>query len=171
MATITRHRRLAIATSIALAALAVGAIYAFAAAAQPRPVTGKISLNVAPNGETCGTNSFVIALEGDGTFAQLGKVSVLASNCTRWLGDPLASTAEIVDGVANYTAADGSTVSVSYDGSQTVPIDGVFHYVVSQEVTAGTGRLAGATGAWTIEGTVDLNTGILVGDVTGWLQP
>ena len=171
MATITRHRRLAIATSIALAALAVAAIYAFAAAAQPRPVTGKISLNVAPNGETCGTNSFVIELEGQGTLAQLGRVNILASNCARWLGEPLASTAEIVDGVASYTTADGATLSVTYDGSQTVPVDGVFHVVVSQEVTAGTGRLAGATGGWTIEGTVDLNTGILVGDVTGWLQP
>lgn len=170
MATIGRHSRFVVATSIALAALAVVAIYALVAAAQPRPLTGQISLNAGPNGQTCGTDAFVIELAGDGTLAHLGKVGVTATNCAVWLGEPLASTALISDGIATYTAADGATVTVSYEGSQTVPVDGIFQFVVIQEVTGGTGRLAGATGEWSIGGTVDLNTGLLLGQVDGWLR-
>ena len=169
MKTLTGRRWLLPSLGIALALVAALATYAFAAASAPRPMGGNIALFGGPNGAMCGGDGLLIALEGDGTMTHLGKTTITATNCN--FGDLTVESADIADGQATYTAADGSTIVTSYTGSNTqAGADGVSQFTTAHVVVSGTGRFAGASGEWTISGTVNIFTGELLGGVEGWIR-
>lgn len=160
-------RRLVVPAVLALTAVAVVGAYALVSAGGQRPMNGQIELFGGPVGQ-CDANSVRIELAGTGTVAHLGRVEVEAANCTG--GDLETGEAEISAGSATFTAADGSTITVVYSGTQQAPNGTIAEYTTTHTVTGGTGRFAGASGTWTIAGTVDLSAGRLLGDVSGWLS-
>jgi hypothetical protein len=161
-------RKLVLPTLIAVAAVAAVGGYALVSAGAQRPMNGSIELHGGPTGEACDAESILIELVGNGTMTHLGQVQISAHNCT---GATLESgDAEISDGIATYTAADGSTITVEYSGRQEPPAGAIAEYTTTHVVTGGTGRLANAAGTWTVAGTVDLSVGTLLGDVSGWLS-
>jgi hypothetical protein len=77
-------------------------------------------------------------------------------------------TAEFVLDVCNltyvgsyvFTAANGDSISGPFVGSLTpTDVPGVFDNTESAFVTSGTGRFAGATGTFNLDGQINLNTG------------
>ena len=75
-------------------------------------------------------------------------------------------------GIAIVTAADGSTLTLAYEGQQGVPTNGVATYSHQDVVTGGTGRFAGATGELTISGLIGFSRFPEVkvtGTVSGWI--
>jgi len=161
-------RRLLLPAVLAMAGVAAIGVYVFASAAGQRPMNGQIELLGGPTGAACDANSIRIELAGTGTMAHLGRVQVTAANCT---GAELeGGEAEISEGTATFTAADGSTINVTYSGQQDAPDGAIAAYTTTHTVTGGTGRFASAAGTWTIAGTVDLSIGQLLGDVSGWLS-
>ena len=75
------------------------------------------------------------------------------TNCTEFtLG---TESVPIWDGIAIVTAADGSTLTLAYEGQQGAPTNGVATFIHQDSVVAGTGRFAGATGELTISGLID----------------
>ena len=161
-------RRLFMVAALAATFVAVLGAYGFVSAAGQRPMNGQIELWGGPTGEGCDANSIRISLAGTGNLAHLGRVQVTATNCT---GGTLENgEADISQGSATFTAADGSTISVDYSGAQGAPDGAVASYTTTHTVTGGTGRFADAGGTWTIAGTVDLSIGQLLGDISGWLS-
>jgi hypothetical protein len=168
MPTTTTLRRLALPLAVGLALLAAVGVYALVQAGAQRPMSGQIALAAGPDGSACDSERIVILLEGSGNLTHLGKTTITARNCA---GIGLETGAsEISDGNSTFTAADGSTITATYEGSQTAPVDGVAQFTTTHTIVAGTGRFAGASGQWTIAGTVSLNTGELLGDVDGWIS-
>jgi hypothetical protein len=59
-----------------------------------------------------------------------------------------------------WTAANGDSISGPFIGSLTpTAVQGVFDNTESAFLTGGTGRFAGATGSFNLDGQIDLNTG------------
>lgn len=67
-------------------------------------------------------------------------------------------------------AADGSTLTLSYEGTQSAPAGGVASFFHTDTVIVGTGRFEGAAGTWSINGNVDFTTLTITGTVSGWLS-
>lgn len=67
-------------------------------------------------------------------------------------------------------AADGSTLTASYEGHQGAPDAGVATFLHTDTILGGTGRFDGATGEWTIAGVIDLANLTVSGTVSGWLS-
>jgi hypothetical protein len=164
----TRSRWIFPVVGLALAIVAALAIYAFVLAGGQRQVTGTVTLSAGPNGQSCAYDGYVIELEGSADLAQLGNTTVVASNCSR--GSLDTGPAVMFEGSATFTASDGSSITVAYDGSQMQPVAQIGHFRVLQTVTGGTGRFANATGEWTITGQSNISTGETHGDVTGWIS-
>jgi hypothetical protein len=162
-------RRLFMPVGLALVVVAGLGIAALVSAAGQRPMNGQIALFGGPTGDSsCGAEAVTIELAGDGTLAHLGKTSITASNCA---GAELETgDAPIFEGSATFVAADGSTIQVSYEGSQEAPVGFVAEFTTTHTILGGSGRFEGAAGEWLIDGTVDLSTGVLLGDVSGWLS-
>src|SRR5262245_6477018 len=60
-----------------------------------------------------------------------------------------------------WTAANGDTISGPFSGSLTpTDVPGVFDNTEIAFITNGTGRFAGATGTFNLDGQIDLNTGM-----------
>ncbi|CAN5610206.1 hypothetical protein BH23CHL7_BH23CHL7_07250 [soil metagenome] len=164
----TRSRWIFPVVGLAVAIVAALAIYAFVLAGGQRQVTGTVTLVAGPNGQSCGFDGYVLELEGSAALAHLGNTTVIASNCSR--GSLDTGPAVMFEGSATYTASDGSSVTVAYDGSQMKPVAQVGPFRVLQTVTGGTGRFANATGEWTITGEANITNGETHGDVTGWIS-
>ncbi len=143
------------------------ALAAPAAAAVTRPMSGSFTGTVFFAEPRCGANLLTVGFEGVGTATHIGRMTGLATNCTTF--DLAGDAAPVLDGEATFTAADGSTITVTYAGAQEAPINGVAAYENTATVTGGTGRFADASGSWTITGAVDFNTGTISGSLAGWL--
>jgi hypothetical protein len=93
------------------------------------------------------------------------------TNCTEFsLG---TESVPIWDGIAVVTAADGSTLTLAYEGLQGVPANGVAPFSHVDTVVDGSGRFAGATGELTIDGLIDFSRFPEVtvsGTVSGWIS-
>jgi hypothetical protein len=116
-------------------------------------------------------DALTIGFALDGVLSHLGRISGTGSNCTRFtLG---TSSVPIWDGIAILTASDGSTLTVAFEGSQGVPVDGVATYSHQDTVVGGTGRFAGATGQLGVEGHIDFSRFpevTVTGTVSGWIS-
>jgi hypothetical protein len=136
-------------------------------AAQARPMTGHFTAAVAPAAQRCGPGALTIGFEIVGVASHLGALTGSGSNCTELT---LATSAvEIWDGLATFTAADGSTLTTTSTGTQGAPALGVAAFTTTHVITGGTGRFDAASGVWTVSGTIDFVTGEIGGTVAGSL--
>jgi hypothetical protein len=75
----------------------------------------------------------------------------------------------IWDGLATFVAADGSSITMSYEGAQDAPVDGRASATSTFTVISGTGRFGGATGSWPSSVVIDFTTGTFRGSFSGWI--
>jgi len=138
------------------------------AADEPRPMHGAYTIGVVPVEQRCGPNALTIGFEGVGIATHLGRMEGTGSNCTSF--DLTTNAVPIWDGVATFVAADGSSISTTYDGAQDAPVDGRASTATTFTVVSGTGRFEGATGSWTSSGVIDFTTGQFRGSFSGWIS-
>ena len=131
-------------------------------------MTGHFTVGVVPVEQRCGPNALTIGFEGVGIATHLGRMTGFGSNCTEFslATGPVA----IWDGIATYVAADGSSVTVSYEGAQGAPVNGVATSVTPSTIISGTGRFEGAEGSWIVSGPIDFTTGVFNGAIEGWID-
>jgi hypothetical protein len=154
--------------SLALALTATLTLSASVLAGDQRPMSGRYTIGVAPVEQRCGPNALTIGFEGVGIATHLGRMTGTGSNCT---GFALATeSVGIWDGIATYVAADGSSVTVNYEGTQQAPVGGVATASTTSTVVSGTGRFEGAQGSWTSSGTIDFTTGLVNDTFSGWIS-
>lgn len=154
--------------ALALAAIASLSITGLVAAGDQRPLAGSYTVGVVDVAQRCGPNALTIGFEGSGILSHLGRITGTGSNCTEFT---LAGGAVAVwDGIATFVAADGSTITTSYEGVQAAPIGGVAVVESTMTVVAGTGRFADAAGVWAGTGSIDFTTGIFSGALSGWIS-
>lgn len=138
------------------------------AGAEQRPMKGSFSGSPAAVEQRCGANALTIAFTLEGVGTHLGRFTGSGSNCTE--PDFFMDSAAIWDGVTVIEAADGSTITLSADGLQEAPVNGVAAYSHTDRVLGGTGRFADAEGELTVRGRIDFTTGTITGTVEGWLS-
>ena len=138
------------------------------AAAEQRPMHGAYSIGVVPVEQRCGPNALTIAFEGAGIATHLGRIDGIGSNCTTF--DLGTDGVAIWDGLATFVAADGSSISTTYEGAQDAPVDGRAAVASTFTVVSGTGRFEGASGSWTSSGVIDFLTGQFRGSFSGWIS-
>ena len=157
-----------VALSMAFALLAALTLSASALAGDQRPMQGHYTIGVSPVEQRCGPNALTIGFEGVGIATHLGRMTGTGSNCTEFT---LATeSVGIWDGIATYVAADGSSVTVSYEGVQQAPVAGVATASTTSVIVSGTGRFEGAQGSWTASGTIDFTTGLVSDTFAGWIN-
>ena len=138
------------------------------AAAERRPMHGGYTVGVVPVEQRCGPNALTIGFEGAGIATHLGRMQGTGSNCTTF--DLATGAVPIWDGLATFVAADGSSISLSYEGAQAAPVAGRATVASTFVVLSGTGRFEGATGSWTSSGVLDFATGQFSGTFSGWIS-
>ena len=154
--------------SLAAVLLLTAALAGPVAAHEPRPMQGGYTAGVVPVEQRCGPNALTIAFEGVGIATHLGRMEGTGSNCTTLA---LATdTVPIWDGRATVVAADGSSISMIYEGAQDAPVDGRAAAVSTFTVVSGTGRFEGASGSWTSSGVIDFAIGQFRGSFFGWIS-
>ena len=116
-------------------------------------------------------DALTIGFAINGVLSHLGRMTGGGTNCTEFtLG---TESVPIWDGVAIVTAADGSTLTLAYEGLQGTPTNGVAAFSHVDTVVGGSGRFAGATGELTVEGLIDFSRFPEVtvsGTVSGWIS-
>ena len=161
----TRLTRITLSVAGALTLL-VGTVFP-AAAAEPRPFSAEFTGVGIQATQRCGPDALTLGHQVSGVATHLGRFTGTGTNCTEFT---LATEAvEIWDGIVTIRAADGSTLTLAAEGSQSAPIAGVATYTHTDTVVAGTGRFADAAGVLTLTGTIDFTTLVVTGTVSGWL--
>ena len=156
-----------IAASIGLALLLAIALVLPVSAGDQRPVRGHFVGSGVEVPQRC-LGALTIGFAIDGVLSHLGRMTGGGTNCTEFtLG---TESVPIWDGIAVVTAADGSTLTLAYEGQQGAPTNGVATYSHQDSVVAGTGRFAGATGELTISGLIDFADLTVTGSVSGWIS-
>ena len=158
-------RRLAIATVLALTLTT--ALVGAGSAADQRPMSGEFTITLATTTPRCG-GDLTLGFVGIGLATHLGRMTGTASNCTEYT--LFTQAVPVYDGVAIFTAADGSTITTHYNGTQGAPVGGVAQVESTHTVVDGTGRFADAAGTWTLTGIIDFAAGSSTGDLAGWLS-
>jgi hypothetical protein len=155
--------------SIGLALLLSVALASPVSAGDQRPIRGQFNGSGVEVGQRC-ANALTIGFAIEGTLSHLGRMTGGGSNCTEFtLG---TNAVPIWSGTAVVTAADGSTLTLAYEGQQGAPANGVAGFSHVDTVVGGTGRFAGATGLLTIDGLIDFSAFphvTVTGDVSGWI--
>jgi hypothetical protein len=159
-----RATRLAIIAASILTLIGSGPV----AGGDARPMTGRFSATVVPVAQRCGSDALTIGFEISGVASHLGRLAGTGSNCTE--ATLATGPVAIWDGEATLTAADGSTITTVATGAQGAPAAGIATFAITHTVTGGAGRLAGASGVWTLTGTINFLTGEVRGTVDGWLD-
>lgn len=137
-----------------------------ALAATERPFRGSF-MGVAGFVEPrCGSD-VTLGFAAIGTASHLGRIEGQASNCSN-PSFPVTAV-DVRDGHVTLVAADGSTVTASYEGRQEAPVDGVAAYSITMTVVGGTGRFEGASGSWAASGLLDFNDLTITGAFDGWI--
>jgi hypothetical protein len=164
-----RHSVLRLAVgSVGALALLVTAVAGAVSAAEQRPMQGHYTISVVPVQQRCGPNALTIGFEGIGIATHLGRMEGTGSNCTAF--SLTTQAVPIWDGLATFVAADGSSITMTYEGSQDAPVDGVATASNTFTVVSGTGRFEGATGSWTSSEVIDFSAGIDRGSFAGSLS-
>jgi hypothetical protein len=138
------------------------------AADDRRPMHGNYTIGVVPVEQRCGPDALTIGFEGVGIATHLGRMEGTGTNCTTF--ELTTNAVPIWDGVATFVAADGSSISTTYEGAQDAPVDGRATATSTFTVVSGTGRFDGATGSWTSSGVIDFATGQFRGSFSGWIS-
>lgn len=146
----------------------MSALAAPVAAAEQRPIHGSYTIAIVPVPQRCGPGALTIGFEGVGIATHLGRMEGTGSNCTSF--DLATEAVPIWDGLATFVAADGSSITMTYEGAQDAPVDGKASAASDFTVISGTGRFEGATGSWTSSGVIDLTTGTFHGSFSGWIS-
>lgn len=154
--------------SITLGLLAALTLSASVLAGEQRPMQGQYTIGVSPVEQRCGPNALTIGFEGVGIATHLGRMTGSGSNCTEFT--LTTDSVGIWDGIATYVAADGSSVTVHYEGLQQPPVNGVATASTTSTVVSGTGRFDGAQGSWTASGTIDFTMGLVDNTFSGWIS-
>jgi hypothetical protein len=157
-----------VARALAISLMAVFSLSASVLAGDQRPMHGRYTIGVAPVEQRCGPNALTIGFEGVGLATHFGRMTGTGSNCTEF--SLATQSVEIWDGIATYTAADGSSVTVAYEGVQRAPVAGVAPASTTSVIVSGTGRFANAQGSWTASGTIDFTTGLVNDTFAGWIS-
>ncbi|HUG47235.1 MAG TPA: hypothetical protein VMP67_02370 [Candidatus Limnocylindria bacterium] len=154
--------------SLGAVMLLVAATAASVSAGDQRPMKGRYTIAVVPVEQRCGPNALTIGFEGVGIATHLGRMEGTGSNCTSF---NLTTEAVLIwDGLATFVAADGSSITMSYEGTQDAPVNGRATAANTFTVISGTGRFDGATGSWTSAEAIDFTTGIDRGSFSGWIS-
>jgi hypothetical protein len=154
--------------SLGAALLLMSALAASVAAGEQRPMHGHYTIAVVPVEQRCGPTALTIGFEGVGLATHLGRMEGTGSNCTSF---NLATEAvPIWNGLATFVAADGSSITMTYQGVQDAPVDGRATAASTFKVISGTGRFEGATGSWTSSEVIDFTTGTDRGSFSGWIS-
>ena len=135
--------------------------------ADQRPMSGGFTVGVVPVEQRCGPGALTIGFEGAGIATHLGRFTGSGTNCTSF--DLATQSVPIYDGIATFLAADGSTITTHYEGTQQAPVAGVATVEATHTVVGGTGRFAGASGTWPSSGTIDFTTGSSSATLSGWI--
>jgi hypothetical protein len=158
--------RFIVSTGLALA-LALGAVLP-ASATEQRPFSGQFTGRGIQVDQRCGPDALTLGFEVSGVARHLGHFTGTGTNCTEFT---LATEAVAIwDGIVTIRAADGSTLTLTAEGSQGAPLAGVASYTQTDTVVAGTGRFADAAGVLVLTGTIDFSTFAVTGTVSGWLS-
>lgn len=97
-------------------------------------------------GAPCGTNSFVVEIDGGGTATHIGRYIYEAHECFNVV-------TLLYSGTFTLTAANGDRIYGAYAGKVTPTSDpAVALYEQAAALQGGTGRFAGATGELAIDG-------------------
>ena len=145
--------------------LLIGAVLP-ATATEQRPFSGEFTGFGIQAAQRC-PGALTIGHEVSGAATHLGRFTGSGTNCTELTFDTEAVA--IWDGTITIRAADGSTLTMTSEGSQDAPIAGVASYTQTATVVAGTGRFADASGVLVLTGSIDFNTFAATGTVSGWL--
>lgn len=154
--------------STALALVFLMAMAASVSAGGQRPMKGGYTIAVVPVEQRCGPNALTIGFEGVGIATHLGRMVGSGSNCTSF--NLTTEAVPIWDGQATFVAADGSSISMSYEGAQDTPVAGMATTAMTFTVVSGTGRFQAASGSWTGADVIDFTTGIDRGSFAGWIS-
>jgi hypothetical protein len=117
--------------------------------------------------QRCG-DDLSLALTLTGTATHVGRFSAMGTHCTEW--GLLESAVPFYSGIATFTAADGSTLEVHYEGWQDAPEGFRATLAVTVDVVGGTGRFADAAGSWTGAGSIDFTTFTVETTLSGWVS-
>lgn len=154
--------------SLGAALLLTAALAGPMVAGERRPMHGGYTVAVVPVEQRCGPGALTLGFEGAGIATHFGRMQGTGSNCTTF--NLTTDTVPIWDGLATFVAADGSSISMMYEGAQDAPVNGTASTVSTFTVVAGTGRFEGATGSWTSSGTIDFASGQFDGSFSGWID-
>jgi len=146
--------------------LLIGAVLP-ASATEQRPFSGEFTGFGVQAAQRC-PGALTIGHNVSGVATHLGRFTGSGTNCTEFT---LATEAVAIwDGTITIRSADGSTLTMTSEGSQDAPVVGVASYTQTATVTAGTGRFADAAGVLVLTGTIDFSTFTVTGTVAGWLS-
>ena len=154
--------------SLSAVLLLMSALAASVAAGEQRPMHGHYTIAVVPVEQRCGPNALTIGFAGVGIATHLGRMTGTGSNCTSF--NLTTDAVQIWDGLATFVAADGSSITMSYEGAQDAPVAGRATAANTFTVVSGTGRFEGAAGSWTSSEVIDFTTGIDLGSFSGWIS-
>ena len=158
--------RFMISTALALT-LVLGAVLP-ATATEQRPFFGEFTGSGILADPRCGPGALTVGHEVSGVATHLGRFTGTGTNCTEFT---LATEAVAIwDGIVTIRAADGSTLTLTAEGSQSAPVAGVAAYTHTDTIIGGTGRFVDATGVLVLTGTIDFSTFAVTGRVSGWLS-
>ena len=146
--------------------LLIGAVLP-ATATEQRPFSGEFTGFGIQAAQRC-PGALTIGHEVSGVATHLGRFTGSGTNCTEFTF--ATEAVAIWDGTITIRAADGSTLTMTSEGSQDAPIAGVASYTQTATVVAGTGRFADASGVLVLTGSIDFNTFAVTGTVSGWLS-
>lgn len=144
-------KRSIVSTALALA-LALGAVLP-ASATEQRPFSGKFTGSGIAADQRCGPGALTIGHQVSGVATHLGRFTGTGTNCTEFTF--ATETVAIWDGIVTIRAADGSTLTLTAEGSQSAPVAGVASYTHTDTV---------------VSGTIDFSTFAVTGSVYGWLS-
>jgi hypothetical protein len=155
-------KRFSSAARLALAASAVLGLAGPVAADEQVPFRGRF-VGVAT---TLSVNPPIVSgvTNGTGTATQLGRFTF------QQLHDVNVATGTLT-GSYHFTAANGDGLFATFTGqSSATPTPGVRAVVETATVTGGTGRFAGATGAFTVKRLINMSTHTAAGSFSGTIS-
>jgi hypothetical protein len=145
-----RRRRLA-RVGFLLVAIAALAMPVRALAGAQVPLKGADSGSFTLTADACGPGVFAVVVDDTGRATHLGAYAYHSNECFN-------GATGAFSGTFTMTAANGDTISGTYAGTVVSVVGNLGFYEQDNAITGGTGRFAGATGAFHLSGIANLAT-------------